>query len=369
MQNQAHLLFSATVLLGALIFLYFLITQVRPAEQKLFGADVAYFAKLMGVVTGILLRLWIAISSDLGSRGALQNAISILSIGFLCGTPFVIGVVSEYFAIIERGEHRRRIGKAIIGPWGPVITATLIVGVLGIEGIICIVMMLPLWLGLASIGGLAGRFAARRKLVRSGAVLCAALLLPVLVTIGEAPFPAEDQIATVENTIDIDAAPGVVWNEIKSVRKIEASEHRPSLFTSMGFPRPLEAVLDSERVGGIRRATFEGGVVFTETVTAFQPGKEIAFTIKANTDQIPASTMDEHIKIGGQYFDVLNGRYVIEPLSEHSVRLHLSSQHRLSTHLNWYAGLWSSRIMGSIQSNILSVIKDRAEAAPAGPRN
>ena len=49
--------------------------------------------------------------------------------------------------------------------------------------------------------------------------------------------------------------------------------------------------------------------------------------------------------IGGPFFDMLDGRYEIEPLSESRVILHLSSTHRLTTRFNWYAGLWTEPIV------------------------
>src|SRR6476620_1315283 len=42
-------------------------------------------------------------------------------------------------------------------------------------------------------------------------------------------------------------------------------------------------------------------------------------------------TPDEHIRIGRPFFDVLRGEYVIEPPPNGKTRLHLLSQHRVST--------------------------------------
>ena len=71
--------------------------------------------------------------------------------------------------------------------------------------------------------------------------------------------------------------------------------------------------------------------------------------------------MDEHVKVGGKYFDVLTGRYEILPQSDGRVRLRLTSQERLSTHFNMYAGFWTDAVMRDIQNSILVVIKNRCE--------
>jgi hypothetical protein len=112
-----------------------------------------------------------------------------------------------------------------------------------------------------------------------------------------------------------------------------------------------------------RHASFERGLLFTKTVTTWNPPHVLAFSIRADTQQIPPTTMDEHVTIGGRYFDVLRGEYRLEPRADGSVVLHLSSQERLSTDFNGYAGLWSDAVMRSLQQSILSVIRDRCEYA------
>ncbi len=54
--------------------------------------------------------------------------------------------------------------------------------------------------------------------------------------------------------------------------------------------------------------------------------------------------------------------YEIERLGPNRCRLHLTSNHRLSTRFNAYAAWWSEKIMAQIQGSILEVIRIRAEA-------
>jgi hypothetical protein len=71
-----------------------------------------------------------------------------------------------------------------------------------------------------------------------------------------------------------------------------------------------------------------------ETVTDWVPERRLRFTIAAQTDSIPASTLDEHVTIGGPYFDVLSGRYDIRAAPNGGVVLDLTSELRVSTHFN-----------------------------------
>jgi len=129
----------------------------------------------------------------------------------------------------------------------------------------------------------------------------------------------------------------------------------------MGFPRPIKAELDTIAVGGVRKAIFDRGLFFTETVTEVVPNKVLAFNIKADPNSTPPTALDEHVMVGGKYFDVLEGRYEIEKISADKINLHLTSTFRLSTSFNFYSGLWSKIIMRDIQKNILQIIKDRSE--------
>jgi hypothetical protein len=145
------------------------------------------------------------------------------------------------------------------------------------------------------------------------------------------------------------------------VKPISETENNNSLFQFMGFPRPLEAELDTVAIGGIRKAIFARGLFFTETVTQMQPNKILAFNIIADPKSIPPKALDEHVMVGGKYFDVLEGKYEIEKINETKIKLHLTSQFRLSTRFNFYSGLWSKLIMRDIQKNILEIIKQRSE--------
>ena len=137
-----------------------------------------------------------------------------------------------------------------------------------------------------------------------------------------------------ENVIDIHAPAEVVWRNIERVPAIRKDELPSSWAHAIGLPDPIEATLSHEGVGGVRNASFAGNLVFIETIDVWEPGQRLAFTIATDTDRIPPTTLDEHVRIGGPYFDVLRGEYRLEVLSKNVTRLHLSSQHRLSTDFN-----------------------------------
>src|ERR1700730_2973089 len=291
-----------------------------------------------------------------------QDVFGLMSIGFIFLVPLTLGVLTVYF-----GAKQQRRGWAywIFMPWVPCLILMAAAALIGWEGSICILMALPIFLVMSSLGGLISGLIVRaaRPEQTSYSMIIFFLALPFVSASIEHQFGLPEAIRTVETRITINASPQTVWANIERVTEIRPNEQRFSMFHLLGFPRPVEATLSHEGIGGVRHATFEGGVLFVETIDKWEPERELSFAIKADTKSIPLTTLDEHVTVGGPYFDMLEGTYRIERLSDKQVVLHLASKHRLSTRFNFYAGRWTDYIMRDIRENILGVIKRRCEGS------
>jgi hypothetical protein len=292
----------------------------------------------------------------------MATLLTTMSVAFVIVLPFVMGYTSV--SIAERKSQHSRVWVWFLLPWIPVVAALAASLIVLLEGRICVVLFLPIALLISSLGGVTAGLVVRRKLRRKtqNITMAVVLLLPFLVHPFEAALLRRNDIRTVENVVDIEAPPSVVWGEIKRVPKINKRELPPSWSQRIGFPDPVEATLSYEGVGGVRHATFAGGVLFIENVDVWEPEHRLAFSIHAQTAQIPPTTLDEHVTVGGPFFDVLRGEYTLESLAKGGTRLHLASHHRVSTDFNWYAHLWSDAVMSDLQTRILRVVKNRAEA-------
>jgi hypothetical protein len=229
-----------------------------------------------------------------------------------------------------------------------------------VEGLICVAFWLPAYVQLTALGGLSAWFLVRAKQKRAG-VLAGVMLLPYGAALAEQSVPTELQKRVVETRIEIDAPPGAVWEEIVDVPLITEDEHGFAWSHLIGFPRPVSARSSTRQVGALREARFERGVVFYERVTRCQPGVALEFDISVDSRSVPKDALDEHVTLGGPYFDVLTGSYRIEPRGDGGVTLHLSSEHRLSTHFNGYASWWTDFVMRDTQDYILEIVARRAE--------
>lgn len=282
---------------------------------------------------------------------------TVMSVSFLICLPTIMGALTIYYSA---EENIRKFWYRFFIPWIPVIIFFIITLAVALEGWACWLMVLPFFLLAASVGGL---IAAHLKLKKKDkkAYVSLLVLLPFFIA------PIENLIGAIPGTyraytyIDINAPAAKIWSNVTRVKAISAEHDKGRLTNFLGMPRPVEAVLNYEGVGAWREARFSKGLVFHETVLEYIPQQKMVFSIKAYPYEIPSATMDNHIIIGGKYFDVLNGTYELQKLNNKTYRLHLYSHFKLTTTFNFYASWWAKWIMEDIQNNILQVEKYRAE--------
>lgn len=307
-----------------------------------------------GAGLGLLYRLLFAWKALNGTSGLA------VTLAYLVIVPAVMGWLAVRQYLGSAPAEAVRWHKWLFLPWGAMGIAILVAVLVHLEGLICVLFAAPIMLFFSLTGGLIARIIHGYHQTSSVTSLAVAAL-PLLLAFAEIHVPDPAQIRTVNTDIPIHAPAAVVWRNIERVRAIDLRELPSSWVNRIGFPRPVEATLSHEGIGGVRQASFTGGLLFTETVNEWQPEKDLRFSIRANTDSIPTTTLDEHVTIGGPYFDVLEGEYRLEPRPD-GVLLHLSSHERLSTHLNGYAGLWTDGVMRAIQEQILQVVRARSES-------
>lgn len=307
---------------------------------------------VIGIPTlyALLLRIFFGVNS-------WKDLYSVMSFTFLCCLPTIVGALTIYFSSQEKAQS---FSYKFFMPWVPIFIFFVLTMALALEGWACWLMVLPLFLLAASAGGFIGAHFKLKK--KDNTVYISVLtLLPFLIS------PIEHLIGTIPGTykaytfIDIHAPAEKIWDNVTRVKEIPLEQDKGLLTRSLGFPRPVKAELNYLGVGAYRKAIFTNGLVFHETVTEYSHQKKMVFTIKANPHEIPSTTLDEHVVIGGEYFDVLNGTYELEKLNEKTYRLHLYSHFKLTTTFNFYASWWAKWIMKDIQQNILQVEKKRAE--------
>jgi hypothetical protein len=309
---------------------------------------------ILGLFYGLSISLYLR-NHRVGESSSLAFGFEIMSVAYL----FIVPAVMGFLTVIWADRKKPSWLYALFMPWVTVLLGWVFVFVMGWEGTICLFMALPPFLVSAMLGGILAKLVTRGGSGKTTPLVLLVLVLPFMTGAVENYLPPVLEYRTVKSEIVIHATSQTVWSQIIRIPKI--TDLPPSFVYKMGFPKPIEASLSHDGVGGVRDAVFERGLRFTETITTWDDEHLLSFQIKADPNSIPPQALDEHVTIGGKYFDVLQGTYEIEPVSGDQVILHLKSNYRLSTHFNLYSGLWSDFVLGDVQRTILAVIKKRCE--------
>lgn len=292
-------------------------------------------------------------------RASFAPRLNVMSAGFLFGAPFAIGAVAAMGAWRQRRFDWR---AALLAPWLACFAVAAFYALFALEPLLCVVMAMPVLLVMSTLGGLAAQHVARRPWGSPRAplaLLAAVMLVPFCAGWAESFAPPPDSLRHVHTEIRIAADRDTIWHNITRVSAIQPSEQRFSIFHALGLPKPRQAILDKDGVGGVRDAMFEQGLSFIEAVTQWQRDQEMRFTIEIDHSKALPPLL---AAIDSSYFRVLDGRYAIQPLPDGSCILYLDSHERLSTRYNWYASLWTDGIMHHLQTYILRIIRGRCEA-------
>lgn len=295
--------------------------------------------------------------------GRNSSAIGSLSVSFFLFVPPALGFMTVHLAT---PEQKRSWAYMIFAPWLSCLACVIVAGLFALEAWFCIILALPLFLCLASIGGIiAGliwRVGERRnnKNITTSALLVFMILPHMFVPI-EQTFPLQKAIRTVHSQIEISAPPEVIWQNITNLRRIKPSEERPALFHLVGLPRPLEAEMSCERVGCTRYGLWENGLAFEGVITRIVPNRLYWLNLTADVSHVRPS-MAPLSQIGEQVFGMVDDGYEIEYLGNNHSMLHLYSTYRLTTRINTYGTLWIDLLLRDIQHYILTIEKTRCEA-------
>ena len=323
----------------------------------------------IGALYGLAARLLFGMS-DLMRRGGLDAAARLPHAGesvakvasgvmlaaFVVLVPLLIGVYTVYAARASSPS----VSFVLFGPWVPTLCFVAGTAVLMIEGAICIAMALPIFCVLASLGGLIGLIVIRVIKPRP-TTMGAVMLLPLLVGYFEAGVPLPRDASRSVASVHIAAKPEVVWGLINHAVDIRPAEMRDGLAWRIGVPYPVEAITQATPRGHVRKLRWAGNVAFDEPITDWQENRYIRWTYAFTPASFPPGTLDEHVLIGGNYFDLVDTSYALTPEAG-GTRLDIVVDYRVSTHFNWYAG-WLGRVMvDNAAGAILHFYKLRSES-------
>jgi hypothetical protein len=125
---------------------------------------------------------------------------------------------------------------------------------------------------------------------------------------------------------------------------------------------PLSGMTTESESGLVRKIRMGKDVHFDQVIVDWQPNRLLKSTYKFYPDSFPAGALDDHVVIGGHYFDLLDTTYRLEE-KDGGTDLSIQVHYRISTQFNLYAN-WAARLLlGNFEETILQFYRRRSEAA------
>jgi hypothetical protein len=316
--------------------------EVMPPEQ----IEAKWRSSLVGMLAGASVGLlgsacWTLVFGDYGW-------------GLFLGTPLVMGFVAARLA--NQHEDIGRSASCKVALWS-VLLGGLAMLALAIEGLVCLLMAVPLIAVIAVLGALAGRKWALRQ--EAGATRFRSVaLLPLLMAV-ESQFPPATSFDDVRS-IEIAASPAAVWDSVVHMGPIPA---QPAAPFGWGLAYPQRGTIRGEGPGAVREGVFSTGVAY-ERVTVWEPGKRLEFDVLSDPPMMHELSpyRQVHAPHLDGYFMTRDARFRIEPLADGKTRLTLSTRHELNIAPIAY---WKPISLWAIHANkrrVLEHFRSQAEA-------
>jgi hypothetical protein len=304
-----------------------------------------------GVAVGLVLRLIFS--------GKAGDAYTPMMQSFILASPVLIAVVTVYIA---ETQARRSWSYYFLMP--AFANILFVVGTLMIliEGLICAILIVPLFALVGGLAGLAmGAICRATEWPRRTIVSCVACL--PLITGGfeqHLTLPQRERVA--EREILVSAPAAAVWRELIDVHQIRPDEIGDAWLYRIGVPMPVEGIGDSDDGEHLRHITMGKGIRFDQVATEWLENKSVSWRYRFSDDSFPAGALDDHVRIGGHYFDLGETQYSLVESGD-GTRLRVRMHYRVSTQFNWYAGPLADLLVGNFEESVLRFYARRAELA------
>lgn len=304
-----------------------------------------------GALVGLALRG--IFSGEPGSRFA-----SMLPV-FLLLAPMAVGAFTVYLA--ERSQ-RRSYAYYLFAPM--IATCLFVLGSMAIlwEGLICAVLILPVFMLAGGFGGLLMGIVCRAMWPSRGPTVYSFIALPVVLAAFGIGDGTPQRLEHVEHRTLIQATPAQVWRSLLDADHIQPAEVDRAWMYRIGVPTPLAGLTHATATGLVREVRMGKGIHFQQMSSDWQPQRYVRWQYRFGPDSVPAGALDDHVRIGGHYFDLLDTRYTLTPRGD-ATELAIRMDYRVSTGFNWYAVPLANWLIGDFNEVILDFYRHRAQAA------
>lgn len=279
------------------------------------------------------------------------------------GVPILVSFLSAFCT-----SYRREVtyGRAYWTAVASQLALGLMILLVAMDGLICLLMALPLAMFASLIGALVGIAVGASFSKGAGTLvpLLAVVMFPGLVAFeGRTPFaPPLRQVVT---SVEIDAPIARVWDVVVAFPKITSE---PAWIFKAGVACPIEARIEGVGKGAIRYCTFSTGD-FVEPITQWDAPHLLAFDVRSSPAPMEEFSPYEHVDAAHLHGHLRSERGQFRLIEKDGkVILEGTTWYRHEMAPQWYWGRVSDSIIHEIHQRVLDHIKEVAEEAGSNVR-
>ena len=273
------------------------------------------------------------------------------------GWPIVMGVISTLI-VMANGKHTG--GQAVLTGLASLAVVAAVFMLIAFEGLICIVMSIPLAVPL-NMAGVAIGYVISKGIKNAAAKnfylpLVLIACFPFLVGF-ESSTKSQPTLHKVVSTIEIDAPIENVWKTVVAFPQIEKE---PEGILRLGFAYPINAKIEGSGVGAIRYCNFNTGP-FVEPITEWQEPNLLAFDVKEQPQPMIETSPWGDIHTGHmEYIRSQKGQFrLYEKDGKTVVEGTTFYTHDIAPDIYWK--VYSDEIIHQVHMRVLTHIKDVSE--------
>jgi uncharacterized protein YndB with AHSA1/START domain len=320
-----------------------------PDADNRSGTEV-FWPLFLGVLTGLGFRF---VFGD-----ATPDALNVMMASFTLLVPIAVGAVTVFTAELSK----RRTWRFYF--WSAAIANMLFVMgtfIILVEGLICTILAAPLF---AIIGGVAGLVtgAVCRRSGHAPPMVLSVTALPLLGGVLEHHSPLPDRVDTVTTVRVVNASPEQLWQAISLAEDIRPEELDSAWMYRIGVPLPHSAITVERADERVRHIEMGKDIAFDQVIVEWEPARRVRYTYRFTADSFPPRALDDHVRIGGDYFDLLDTEYSLEPVPG-GTRMTARMGYRVSTNFNWYARFVARVLVGNFETTAIEFYARRAKTA------
>jgi hypothetical protein len=304
----------------------------RPSRARAFAKGIG-----MGTLAGAgLFALALAIP-------LLSQQLRILSAPSLLLSPFLVGfVAARYWSEVQFG-----IRDSLLHSLTCTLFAFTLAAIAFHEGIVCLLILAPIYYVAVLSGALTGRVWFRKR----GRLNSFAIPVLALIVVGE-PALRSPHTGVVTDQIRINAPPSKVWPHVLAFDTIPGAPNYWLFY--VGLPYPTRTTNSGNFVGADRACQFSGGAVFKEKIAEFEPNHLFTFDIV----EMPA---DPEL-IG--HLDAHRGQFELRDNHDGTTTLVGRTWYSLHVRPAWYFDWWTHDIFRAVHRRVMNNVKQLADAQP-----